>query len=81
MTTTSYKPEWIREDFIDFIAEKFDAIWAYKRVKAQLVKSRCVGIGFYELSFLANHNFKAANLSTRPMCSGDSCKGWCTSST
>lgn len=61
MTTTSYKPEWIRQDFIDFIAEKFDAIWAYKRVKAQLVKSRCVGIGFYELSFLANHNFKAAN--------------------
>ncbi len=59
MTTRNYKPEWIREDFIDFIAEKFDAIWAYKKVKAQLVTQRQIGQEFYELSFQPNHNFNA----------------------
>ncbi len=59
MTKTNYTPEWIREDFIDFIAEKFDAIWAFKKVKAELLQSRQLGADFFELTLKPNHNFKS----------------------
>ena len=36
-TNTDYKPEWIREDFVDFLAEKFDSIWAWKKIKAEII--------------------------------------------
>ena len=29
-----YQPEWVREDFVDFIVEKINPVWAWKKVKA-----------------------------------------------
>ena len=35
---TTYRPHWVREDFIDFIGEKIHPTWALKRVKAEVIK-------------------------------------------
>ena len=32
-----YTPEWVREDFIDFLAEKVNPLWAWKKAKARIV--------------------------------------------
>ena len=32
-----YRPEWVREDFIDFLAEKVNPLWAWKKAKARIV--------------------------------------------
>ena len=56
----SYKPHWIREDFIDFIAEKIDPMWAFKRIKAQLIAKKSLSDQFIELELRPNQNFDAA---------------------
>ena len=32
-----YRPEWVREDFIDFLAEKVNPLWAWKKAKASRI--------------------------------------------
>ena len=54
-----YKPEWIREDFVDFIAEKVHPTWAWKRIKAQLVARKALGADFIELQLRPNQNFNS----------------------
>lgn len=54
----SYQPQWIREDFIDFIAEKVNPIWAWKKVKAQVIHIECIGTDFYQIQLRPNSNFK-----------------------
>lgn len=56
--TSSYQPHWIREDFIDFLAEKIDPIWAWKKVKAQVIHRECIGTDFYQIQLRPNANFK-----------------------
>jgi len=58
MNTAAYQPEWVREDFVDFIGEKFHATWAWKKVKAQLVLKRALSSNFNELTFKPNENFE-----------------------
>ena len=53
-----YRPEWVREDFVDFIAEKFNPVWAWKKVKATIIKSRAIGQDFYQIQLRPNRNFK-----------------------
>ncbi|AYA01834.1 ferredoxin reductase [Acinetobacter sp. WCHAc010034] len=57
-SNTEYKPEWIREDFIDFIAEKFDSIWAWKRIKAEIIDVQALSSDFIQLQLRPNQNFK-----------------------
>lgn len=57
-SNTEYKPEWIREDFIDFIAEKFDSIWAWKRIKAEIIDVQALSSDFIQLRLRPNQNFK-----------------------
>ncbi len=53
----SYQPEWIREDFVDFIAEKINPLWAWKRIKATVVKTDCLSPDFIKIQLRPNRNF------------------------
>lgn len=53
----SYQPHWIREDFIDFIGEKIDPMWAYKRIKAKIVAKSNLSSNFIQLELRPNHRF------------------------
>lgn len=53
-----YQPEWVREDFVDFIAEKINPIWSWKKVKASIVKVRNLSADFYQIQLRPNRNFK-----------------------
>lgn len=53
----SYKPEWIREDFVDFIAEKINPVWAWKRIKATVVKTDPLSTDFVKIQLRPNRNF------------------------
>ena len=54
-----YKPEWVREDFVDFLAEKLHPTWAWKKVKAQLSARKALSDDFIQLQLRPNKNFKA----------------------
>lgn len=47
-TRAEYKPEWIREDFVDFIAEKIDSIWAWKKIKAEIISVKPLSTDFIQ---------------------------------
>ena len=53
-----YQPEWVREDFVDFIAEKINPVWAWKKVKATIIKTRALSPDFYQIQLRPNRNFK-----------------------
>ena len=53
-----YQPEWVREDFIDFIGEKLHPTWAWKKVKAQLIARKALSDDFIQLQLRPNQNFK-----------------------
>lgn len=55
---TRYKPEWVREDFIDFIGEKLNPTWAWKRVKASVTKVTALSDDFYMIQLKPNQNFQ-----------------------
>lgn len=57
-SNTEYKPEWIREDFIDFIAEKFDSIWALEKLKLKLPVFKHLSSDFIQLQLRPIKNFK-----------------------
>ena len=54
-----YQPQWIREDFVDFMAEKINPLWAWKKVKAKLVNIEMLGADFYQLELQPNNHFNA----------------------
>lgn len=54
-----YQPQWIREDFVDFIAEKVNPVWAWKKVKASIVEVQMLSEDFYQIQLQPNHNFHA----------------------
>ncbi|ANF81778.1 oxidoreductase [Acinetobacter sp. NCu2D-2] len=56
---TTYQPQWIREDFIDFVAEKFHPTWALKKVKAEVIKIQSLSQDFFKIQLRPNQNFKA----------------------
>lgn len=58
-TSQTYQPEWIHEDFVDFVAERFNPIWAWKKVKASMVKKTALSQDFYRLQLRPNRNFQA----------------------
>ncbi len=58
MNNVQYQPEWVREDFVDFIAEKINPVWAWKKVKAVVVKTRALSDDFYQIQLRPNRNFK-----------------------
>lgn len=53
-----YQPEWVREDFVDFVAEKLHPTWAWKKVKAQLIARKAISDDFIQLQLRPNQNFR-----------------------
>ncbi len=56
-----YRPEWVREDFIDFLAEKVNPLWAWKKAKARIVAKHHVSADFVYMQLQPNHHFKATD--------------------
>ena len=54
-----YQPEWVREDFVDFVAEKINPLWAWKKVKASIIKTRTLSADFYQIQLRPNRNFNS----------------------
>lgn len=59
ITDAHYQPEWIREDFVDFVAAKINPLWAWKKVKASVVKTRALSTDFFQIELRPNRNFNA----------------------
>lgn len=55
----SYQPQWIREDFVDFVLEQINPMWTWKKAKAQVVSIEAVASDFYQIRLLPNQHFKA----------------------
>ena len=60
MREMQYQPQWIREDFVDFMAEKINPLWAWKKIKARIVAIDLLSTDFYQIKLQANHNFDHA---------------------
>ena len=58
----TYQPEWIREDFVDFIVEKINPMWAWKRAKAAVIAIDALSEDFFKIQLRPNLNFKARDL-------------------
>lgn len=57
MSNLNYQPHLIREDFIDFVLEKFDPLWSFKKVKAKVVAKHALSLDMYQLHLLPNNKF------------------------
>ena len=55
-----YQPQWVREDFVDFIVEKINPVWAWKKVKARIVHVHMLSQDFYQIQLQPNRNFAAS---------------------
>lgn len=55
----NYRPEWIREDFVDFLAEKIHPTLAWKKVKASVQLVQPLSEDFFEIHLRPNQNFNA----------------------
>ena len=53
-----YQPEWVREDFVDFIVEKINPTWAWKKVKASVVDMQFLSENFITMTLRPNRNFQ-----------------------
>lgn len=60
MTSTHYQPHWVREDFIDFVLEKFDPLRSLKKVKAKVVKQEALSPDMFKITLLPNDKFSRA---------------------
>lgn len=54
----NYQPEWVREDFVDFIVEKINPTWAWKKVKASVVDMQFLSENFIKMTLRPNRNFQ-----------------------
>ena len=52
-----YKPQWIREDFVDFLLEKVDPMWAFKRIKARIIGVTPLAADLYQIKLRPNAHF------------------------
>ncbi|MBK0064293.1 MULTISPECIES: flavin reductase family protein [unclassified Acinetobacter] len=55
----NYQPQWIREDFVDFILEKVNPMWTWKKVKAQVTSVKAITPELYQICLQSNSNFAA----------------------
>lgn len=55
-----YKPQMIREDFVDFVLESIHPMWAWKRVKAMVKEVKALSPDMTQLTLKPNHNFDAS---------------------
>ncbi len=57
--TLSYQPHWVREDFVDFMLEKANPMWAWKKVKAKVQAVQALSSDMYQVTLQPNNRFNA----------------------
>ena len=56
--TLNYQPHWVREDFVDFVLQKINVTWAWKRVLAEVTSVQSLHTDMVLLKLKPNRNFK-----------------------
>ncbi|XID75037.1 ferredoxin reductase [Alkanindiges sp. WGS2144] len=57
-SAVAYRPEWIRQDFVDFVLAKIDPVWAWKRVLARVEHIEYLNDGMVKVVLRPNRHFK-----------------------
>lgn len=60
--TLSYQPHVIREDFVDFLLEKANPMWAWKKIKAKVNAVTALSSDMYQVTLAPNNNFSRRNV-------------------
>ena len=55
MIQTSYRPEWIKEDFVDFVLAKVNPLWTWKRVMARIDAIEPIADGMIKVTLSTNN--------------------------
>jgi len=56
--TLSYQPHLVREDFVDFVLQKINVTWAWKRVLAEVIAVQSLHTDMVLIKLKPNRNFK-----------------------
>ncbi|MBO9528373.1 MAG: ferredoxin reductase [Acinetobacter oleivorans] len=56
--TLSYQPHLVREDFVDFVLQKINVTWAWKRVIAEVIAVQSLHTDMVLIKLKPNRNFK-----------------------
>lgn len=54
----NYRPEWIREDFVDFVLGQLNPLWSLRRVKARVERVELIADGMAKLTLIPNGHFQ-----------------------
>ncbi|MFC3903228.1 Ferredoxin-NADP reductase [Acinetobacter marinus] len=58
-SNTSYRPHWIKEDFVDFVLAQFNPLWAMRKIKTTIKARQALGNDMYKVVLSANVKFKS----------------------
>lgn len=56
-TTLSYQPHIVREDFVDFMLEKANPLWTWKKVKAKVQAVQALSADMFQVTLEPNKKF------------------------
>ena len=68
MMQTSYRPHWIREDFVDYVLGQVNPMWTWQRVMARVEAIEPIADDMIKLTLSAN---KPCTDSSRSICHVD----------
>ena len=60
MMQTSYRPHWIREDFVDYVLGQVNPMWTWQRVMARVEAIEPIADDMIKLTLSANKHFNPA---------------------
>ncbi|MEC7120199.1 MAG: FAD-binding oxidoreductase [Pseudomonadota bacterium] len=58
MMQASYRPEWIREDFVDYVLGQVNPMWTWQRVMARVEAIEAIADDMIQLTLTPNKHFK-----------------------
>ncbi|MEY2862779.1 MAG: hypothetical protein RLY58_486 [Pseudomonadota bacterium] len=59
MVQTGYRPEWVREDFVDFVLASVNPMWTWKRVMARIDAIEQIADGMVKVTLSTTKKFNA----------------------
>ena len=62
MIQTSYRPHWIREDFVDYVLGQVNPMWTWQRVMARIEAIEPIADDMIKLTLSANKHFDPAQI-------------------
>ncbi len=57
LQASSYKPHWVREDFVDFVLAKVNPLWTLRRSMARIENIEAIADGMIKLTLAPNKKF------------------------